>query len=103
MILTTCPNHDEATAQAPAKASARGPVRPVGEPGRAAAALSACQCHRCAPPTPRRDGAGDDLDAYIADLAERAPPLTSEQLDKLALLLHDHRRSRVTGIHTRAA
>ncbi len=33
------------------------------------------------------DGRDDDLDAYIAELAARAPPLTSAQRDKLARLL----------------
>ena len=34
----------------------------------------------------------DDLDAYIKELIGNAPPLTSEQRDKLALLLRSHRR-----------
>jgi len=37
----------------------------------------------------RRDD--DDLDAYIKEMIGSAPPLTSEQRDKLALLLHRHR------------
>lgn len=64
----------------------------------------ACRCHRCAAPHTRRaDGADDGLDAYIAELTERAPPLTSEQLDRLALLLHDHRGSPVLGNRPAAA
>ncbi|MGH3301997.1 MAG: hypothetical protein ACRDOK_10000 [Streptosporangiaceae bacterium] len=63
----------------------------------------ACQCHLCAERAARRSNAGEELDAYIADLIERAPPLTGEQRDKLVLLLHDHRRSRVTGIEAPAA
>jgi len=36
----------------------------------------------------------DGLDAYIAELAARAPPLTAEQCDKLALLLGSGQRRR---------
>jgi hypothetical protein len=36
-------------------------------------------------------------------LIERAPPLTGEQRDKLALLLHDRRGNRVAGIQAPAA
>jgi hypothetical protein len=103
MTLTTCLNPDQASGQAPAKAGDRRTIRRASTPVRARAAPSACLCHRCAPHTRRARRAVDDLDAYIADLAERAPPLTSAQRDKLALLLHDHRRSRTTGIHTAAA
>lgn len=38
-------------------------------------------------------GGDTDLDAYIAELVSRAPPLTSEQRDKLALLLGNRHRS----------
>jgi len=34
------------------------------------------------------------LDAYIQEIVDNAPPLTSEQRDKLALLLHRHHRTR---------
>jgi len=45
-----------------------------------------------APTTPQqRDG--DDLDAYIHEMIA-SPPLTSEQRDMLALLLHPRRRTR---------
>jgi hypothetical protein len=40
---------------------------------------------------PRSDP-GTDLDAYIAELAAAAPPLTSEQRDRLALILRVPRR-----------
>jgi hypothetical protein len=33
-----------------------------------------------------------DLDAYIANMLDDAPPLTSEQRDKLALILRGPRR-----------
>jgi hypothetical protein len=33
-----------------------------------------------------------DLDAYIARMLDGAPPLTSEQRDRLALILHGQRR-----------
>ena len=36
----------------------------------------------------------DDLAAYIEEIIENAPPLTSEQRDKLALLLRSPRRTR---------
>ena len=91
MTLTTCPKRDQTSDQAPAS-----------QPVRAPAAPAACQCHRCAKRAALRGAAGDDLDAYIADLAERAPPLTGEQRDKLALLL-DHRCSTVPGIRAPAA
>jgi hypothetical protein len=103
MILVTCPNRDRTSAEAPGKAGDRGPIRPASQPVRASAASAACQCHRCAERASHRSKAGDDVDAYIADLAERAPLLTGEQRDKLALLLHDHRLSRVTAIRTAAA
>jgi hypothetical protein len=35
----------------------------------------------------------DELGAYIQELAARAPPLSSEQRDKLALLLNTSRRA----------
>ncbi len=46
---------------------------------------------------PGRDGHSEDdrdtgLDAYVARLVDEAPPLTSEQRDTLALLLHVPRR-----------
>jgi hypothetical protein len=34
-----------------------------------------------------------DLDAYVHELAARAPPLSREQRDKLALLLNTNRRA----------
>jgi hypothetical protein len=59
----------------------------------------------CPPPaTPSQHQARDDhdrhtaedhesgLDAYITELVDAAPPLTSEQRDTLALLLHRPRR-----------
>jgi hypothetical protein len=63
----------------------------------------ACQCHRCARRAAHRNDSGEELDACIEELISRAPPLTSEQRDKLALLLHDHRRSEVAGIRMAAA
>jgi hypothetical protein len=36
----------------------------------------------------------DELDAYIQKMIQNAPPLTSEQRDKLALLLRTPRRAR---------
>jgi hypothetical protein len=36
-------------------------------------------------------GDDDDLDAYVRELAARAPPLSAEQRDKLALLLSPRR------------
>jgi hypothetical protein len=102
MILATCSSHEEATAEAAAKAGDRRTIRLARQPVRAPAALTACQCRRCEHAL-RRSGAGDDLDAFVADLAEGAPPLTSEQRDKLALLLHDHCRSGAAGIRMPAA
>jgi hypothetical protein len=63
----------------------------------------ACQCHWCARRTAHCNDSGEELDAYIEELISRAPPLTSEQRDKLALLLRDHRRSQVAGIRMAAA
>ncbi|MGH3304370.1 MAG: hypothetical protein ACRDOK_22365 [Streptosporangiaceae bacterium] len=47
----------------------------------------ACQCHRCAESAAHRSDTGEELNAYIEELAERSPPLTGEQRDTLALLL----------------
>jgi hypothetical protein len=51
------------------------------------------------PPGPRGDGTspcglrdGTDLDAYIKELVDAAPPLTDEQRDTLTLLLRRPRR-----------
>jgi len=96
MNLSTCPNRDQAFAEAAAKPGDRDAIRPVSQPVRAPAALTACQCHRCAERGAHRISTAEELDAYIAQLVERAPPLTSEQRDKLALLLHDHRSSGIT-------
>lgn len=51
----------------------------------------ACQARRCEDAEPQGDP-GADLDAYIAELAAAAPPLTSEQRDRLALILRVPRR-----------
>jgi hypothetical protein len=52
---------------------------------------TAGQAARCEDAEPHGDP-GADLDAYIAELAAAAPPLTSEQRDRLALILRAPRR-----------
>ncbi len=37
--------------------------------------------------------ADDDLDAYIKEMVERLPPLSSEQRDRLAQILRSDRRT----------
>jgi hypothetical protein len=56
------------------------------------ASTSAGQRDQGAKPTTQEDSA-DDLDAYIKDLVDHAPPLSREQRDKLALILNPHRRT----------
>lgn len=74
-----------------------------GRTGQPPDVRSACRCLRCADRAAHHGDSGEELDAYIAELISLAPPLTSEQRDKLALLLHDHRRSGVAGIRMAAA
>jgi hypothetical protein len=50
------------------------------------------QRDRCENHTAHKNG-DDDLDAYITELVARAPPLSSEQRDKLTLLLNSPRRA----------
>ena len=52
---------------------------------------AAGQPARCEDAGPQGDP-GSDLDAYIAELVAAAPPLTSEQRDRLALILRVPRR-----------
>jgi hypothetical protein len=72
--------------------------------GRGAAGSKRAASGRAAGPVPRLHEAGLDddsqaadgheagLDAYIAQLLDDAPPLTSEQRDTLALILRRPRR-----------
>jgi len=82
------------TARLPARrreVSAARPAPPAAPP--AVSAIKARQRDRCAERAEhQRDD--DDLDAYIKEMIASAPPLTSEQRDKLALLLHPRRRTR---------
>ena len=41
---------------------------------------------------PAADGRAAELDACIKAMVDNAPPLTSEQRDKLALILRSHHR-----------
>jgi len=68
--------------------AAHRPARSAGSKIRASRHRDRCQNHAA------HDGSDEDLDAYITDLVARAPPLTSEQRDKLALLLGSSRRPR---------
>jgi hypothetical protein len=76
------------------RAPRRGGERRTARPAQpAVAAIKARQPDPCADPAAhQRDD--DDLDAYIKEMIATAPPLTSEQRDKLALLLHRHHRTR---------
>ena len=81
------PGHPGHAPGAGQRRTARRPAEP------AVPATKASQRHRGADrAAPRRDA--DDLDTYIQEMIASAPPLTSEQRDKLALLLHSHRRTR---------
>jgi hypothetical protein len=50
--------------------------------------------HRAGPAANERDD--DDLDAYIKEMIDSLPPLTSEQRDKLALIFRSNRRRKLT-------
>jgi hypothetical protein len=60
--------------------------RPAPPAQPAASTNNERQRDRCVDRAPHRRNV-DDLDAYIKELIESAPPLTSEQRDRLALLL----------------
>jgi hypothetical protein len=64
-------------------------------PGAQPAAASSRNRHRCNPGHGARSVA--DLDAYIQELVDRAPPLTSAQRDVLALLFGRRRHRASAG------
>jgi hypothetical protein len=75
-----------------------GGERPAARPARCTARTAASHAKirprkrqaGCTATPRRRD---DDLDAYIKDMIDSLPPLTSEQRDKLALIFRRRRRT----------
>ena len=76
-----------------------GGERPAARPARCSARPAASHARTrprkrqagCTATPRRRDD--DDLDAYIKDMIDSLPPLTSEQRDKLALIFRRRRRN----------
>ena len=83
------PDADDRT---PARRAPEGGERRTARPAQPpVSAIKARQRDRCADRAAHQHD-DDDLDAYIKEMIASAPPLTSEQRDKLALLLRGHRR-----------